>query len=120
MGGFFISLWEGMQMNQNEKKLYEILRAGGREFRIYIEYDESLGEAQPNYPDFQANPEYTGEGRPFARSISSGCEYWKPYDSESTAAGGCGACSWLYLESDKDIIGICMCESREHIDTDRE
>lgn len=119
MGDFYILLGRN-EMNRNEKKLHEILRVGGREFKIYVEYDESLGEAQPNYPDFSATPEYTDEGRPFARSISSACRYWKPYDLDSTTIGGCGACGWLYLESENDRIGICMCESLKQPDVEHE
>lgn len=98
-------------MNPNEKKLHEIIHVGGREFRIYIERNE-LGDELPNYPDFQATPAYTDEGWPFARSIAStGCEHWKPDDLDSTSGGDCGDCGWLYLESDNDLIGLCMCEA---------
>jgi hypothetical protein len=104
------------RLNLRERKLHEIIRAGGREFRIYIEPDET-GEMMPNYPDFDANPEYTDEGWPFARSISFiDCEYWKPRDSKCDFPGGCGECAWLYLESDSDIIGICKCGPRKRME----
>lgn len=107
-------------INPHEKKLHEILRVGGREFPIYIECDE-LGDETPNYPDFTMDsPVYTEEGWPFARSISSACQYWKPFSSESSYISSCGVCRWLSLESNNDLIGICMCESRKQTNVARE
>ncbi len=39
-------------MCPGQKKPYKVFRAGGREFPVYLEYDEQLGESYPAYPDF--------------------------------------------------------------------
>jgi hypothetical protein len=55
-----------------------VYRAGGREFPVYLEYDEQLDESYPAYPDFEERPEYTGEGRPFATAEQESCPHCKP------------------------------------------
>jgi hypothetical protein len=97
-------------MNQEQRVPDKILHVGGREFRIYKHHDEFDDQEVLNYPDFQENPEYTDEGRPFVRVVDDACERWKPDDEKSARMEGCGGCEWLFLEHDPDAIGICMCE----------
>jgi len=94
--------------SQPDREPDRIYRAGGKEFRIYTEYNEELDDFILDFPDFEANPEYTDEGRPFASSAQSGCQYSNPpgcYD--------CGSCEWFFREKDsKAVISVCMCDER--------
>lgn len=99
-------------MDNEKKNLYKVTRVAGHEFRIYLERDE-LGDMTPNYPDFEENPEYTDEGRPFLRVVDEGCERWQPLNEESERMEGCGGCKWLYLEHPPDAIGVCMNDERK-------
>ena len=101
-------------MCPEQKELYKIFRAGGREFPVYLEYDEQLGESYPAYPDFEDHLEYTGEGRPFATAEQESCHHCKPNAPGKPLpgdCGGCGGCGWFYREQTPyDPIGVCMCE----------
>lgn len=91
----------------------EIWRVGGREFRIYMEYDESLQRENHVYPDFEERPEYTGEGRPFATSAQEGCPHYKPVPPDGPNTDDCGGCGWFHREHmPYDAIGVCMCDAR--------
>jgi len=100
-------------MDPDKKELYRIYRVGGREFTVYLEYDEQLGESYPAYPDFTEHPEYTGEGRPFATAEQESCPHCKPGTPGELLPGDCGGCGWFYREhTPYDPIGICMCGAR--------
>ncbi len=104
-------------MRPEQKEPYKVYRAGGREFPVYLEYDEQLDESYPAYPDFEEHPEYTGEGRPFATAEQESCPHCKPSVPEEPLPGDCGGCGWFYREQTPcDPIGVCMCEAlrREH------
>lgn len=99
-------------MRPEQKQPYRVLRAGGRFFPIYREYDEALGESFSAYPDFQEQPEYTEEGRPFATAEQESCAYSKPGAEGRPLPGDCGGCGWfLREETPYDPIGICMCDA---------
>lgn len=99
-------------MEPEWKRLYKVYRVGGREFPVYLEYDEQLGESYPAYPDFEEHPEYTDEGRPFATAEQESCLHCKPSASGKPPPGDCGGCGWFYREQTPyDPIGICMCEA---------
>ena len=55
-------------MHGEEKHPYRVYWVGGRRFPVYLEYYEQMEESYPAYPDFMEHPEYTDEGRPFAKS----------------------------------------------------
>ncbi len=100
-------------MSHEQKEPYKVYRAGGREFAVYLEYDEQLGESYPAYPDFEEHPEYTGEGRPFATAEQESCHYRKPGVPGGPTPGDCGGCGWFYRElTPCDPIGVCMCDAR--------
>ena len=100
---------EGMP---EQKRPYKICRAGGRSFPVYLEFDEQLQESYPAYPDFEARPEYTGDGRPFKTAEQESCPHRKPGTPGNTPPGDCGGCGWLYREQTPyDPIGICMCNA---------
>jgi hypothetical protein len=98
-------------MGYEQKRLYKVYRAGGRSFPVYIEYDGQLDESHPVYPDFEKQPEYTGEGRPFATAEQNSCPHCKPGAPGKPPPGDCGGCGWFYRErTPYDPIGVCMCE----------
>lgn len=95
-----------------QKKPYRVYRVGGREFPVFWEYDEQLGASYPSYPDFEARPEYTGEGRPFATAEQESCPFYKPRAAGQPLPGDCGGCGWFHRETTSyDPIGICTCEA---------
>jgi hypothetical protein len=100
-------------MEPEPKRLYKVFRAGGRNFPVYLEHDERLGESYPAYPDFQERPEYTEEGRPFATAEQESCPHCKPNVPGQPPPGDCGGCGWFYREQTPyDPIGICMCDAQ--------
>lgn len=93
------------------KHPYKVFRAGGREFAIYLGYDKELKESYPVYPDFEENPEYTAEGRPFATAGQESCPCCKPKAPGNPLPGDCGGCGLFYREETPyDPIGVCMCD----------
>ncbi|MGE5613442.1 MAG: hypothetical protein ACM3XR_03465 [Bacillota bacterium] len=100
-------------MPPERKELYKVYKVGGREFPVYLEYDEQHDESYPAYPDFEGNPVYTGEGRPFATAEQESCPHSKPVIPGEPLPGDCGGCGWFYREhTHYDPIGICMCDAR--------
>jgi hypothetical protein len=100
-------------MGREQKKPYNVCRAGGRSFPVYLEYDEQLDESYPAYPDFEERPEYTDEGRPFATSAQESCPCYRSRAPEQPPTGDCGGCGWFFREQTPyDPIGICMCDAR--------
>lgn len=92
-----------------QKQPWKILRVGGREFRIYREYDELVEHDVGIYPDFEANPEYTAEGRPFVTALQESCPHGYSGDERDPDPQDCSGCVWFYMESPTDAIGVCMC-----------
>jgi len=105
-----------------EKQPDMICRAGGREFRLFREYDELTENEVLIYPDFKETPEYTDEGRAFRTAGDGGCACGEPQnpgdreDGGYDAYGECGGCTFFHREETPwDVIGVCMCESlRRH------
>ena len=104
---------------RQQKRLYKKHVAGGREFRIYLEYDEELNESYPAYPDFEERPEYTDAGRPFATAEQESCPHGKPgilSEPGDPMPGDCDGCGWFHRgETPYDLIGVCMCDARRNI-----
>ena len=99
-------------MCPGQKEPYKVFRAGGREFPVYLEYDEQLGESYPAYPDFEKHPEYTDEGRPFATAEQESCANCKPKSKGKPPPSDCGGCGWFYRErTPYEPIGVCMCDA---------
>ena len=96
-----------------DQSLFRIFSAGGKNFPVYLAFDEESGESYPLYPDFEMTPEYTEDGRPFATAEQEHCPYAKPAVADMPTPGDCGGCGWFYREhTPYDPIGICMCGSR--------
>ena len=93
----------------------KIIFAGGREFRLYREYDELLKEEILKYPDFEENPEYTDEGRPFVTSAQESCPHGKYGDPDDDIPCDCGGCAFFRREHlSHDAVGVCMCDMLLH------
>ena len=93
-------------MKRYQRRPDRVVHAGGREFRLFKEYDDSLKEEILKFPDFDESPEYTIEGRPFATSAQESCEYGK--SGEPDGPCDCGGCGWFFREAPYDPIGVCM------------
>ncbi|MDD4503425.1 MAG: hypothetical protein PHS15_01195 [Clostridiaceae bacterium] len=99
-------------MNQEEKHLHKIYQVGGHSFPIYREYYEQMGEGYPAYPDFEASPQYTEEGRPFATAEQGSCPHCRPKAVDGEQPSDCSSCNWFFREhTPYDPIGICMCDA---------
>lgn len=86
-------------MHGEEKHPYRVYWVGGRRF--------------PAYPDFMEHPEYTDEGRPFAKSAQESYPHAKSKAPDKPLPGDCGSCGWFYREQTPcDPIGVCMCDAR--------
>ena len=71
----------------------------GREFRICAEYEETLKEYYPGYPDFEVLKEYTDEGRPFATSAQESCQNGELGNLDDSDPGCCGECIFFTKRS---------------------
>ena len=66
--------------------------------------DKDTGLLIGQFPEFEEEPRYTPNGRPWKNAVSTGCPY---------AAGGyddCGSCPYLVKAEPRDIIGVCFHE----------
>lgn len=66
--------------------------------------DKDTGLLIGQFPEFEEEPRYTPNGRPWKNAVSTGCPY---------AAGGyddCGSCPHLIKADPRDIIGVCFHE----------
>ena len=92
------------------KKPDRIIRAGGREFRLYNEYDQVSEEYVLQYPDFNENPEYTAEGWPFAMAAQESCPEGDSGDLDNPDPYECNGCVWYRMDAPDGAIGVCMCD----------
>jgi len=95
------------QKNKPDKIVY----AGGREFRLYKYYEEFDGKYILDLPDFDENPEYTDDGRPFTLLVQESCEHAKSRDLDDQDPGDCGGCIWFRRDEPYAPIGVCMCDA---------
>lgn len=96
-------------------KLYRIFHAFGREFPVYYQYSDEDGNAIPNYPDFESDPQYIEDGRPFTLVAQEGCEYGESETQGEKFDDVCGGCKYFRQESETvySLFGICMCDKRQ-------
>lgn len=87
-----------------------IIHVSGYVFRLYTVHDEATDNDILNYPNFQENPAYTADGRPFVLSMQEGCPHGKPYSPDDLHPYDCSECAFFYLEAHADPVGLCMCE----------
>ena len=105
-----------MSDKQNAKSrdgtLYRVFRCFGREFLVYYRYSDEDENAVPDYPDFEAKPQYTDDGKPFAVVSQAGCAYYEP-DTDGDALGKeCGCCRYFCSEADFALLGLCTNNKR--------
>ncbi len=101
-------------MSTDKKEPSQIIRVGGREFRLYKYYEELCEDYIIDYPDLKRNPEYTDEGRPFNLAVEESCGYGESGDPEDPDPGFCSGCIYFYQEAPpNDAIGVCMCDARK-------
>lgn len=95
-------------------KLYRVFRCFGREFPVYYQYSDEDGNAIPGYPDFEDNPQYTEDGRPFVLRTTEGCEYGEAETPGERMGNDCGGCKYFRAESEwvYSLFGVCMCDVR--------
>ena len=99
-----------------ERSLYRVFRAGGREFRIYHEYIPQMGKSYPAYPDFVERPEYTADGRPFALHVQEGCPLGRCREGGGPEPENCGLCRYFCREAADIPIGVCSHEGMRRRD----
>lgn len=85
-------------MAQTENR---IISLDGDSIEVIFSYDERYKIWNGNYPDFEENPRFTPNGKPWVNVISDSC----PLATENY--GDCGSCKFLKKESVTDLIGIC-------------
>ena len=67
-------------------------------------YDEKAKIFIGQFPEFEAEPRFTPNGRPWKSVISDSCPYAAGDDDD------CGSCPYLIREDPRDIIGVCFHE----------
>jgi len=107
-------------MEREHKKPDKIIRVGGKEFRLYEYLDESDGQFVLDYPNFDENPEYTDEGRPFKLPVQEDCPHWESSKTDGHYYGDCGTCVWFSRDEPLAAIGICLCEELKRASPARE
>ena len=87
-----------------EKERLKTFHIDGDLLTVPYHYDEDAEIFIGQFPEFDAEPRYTPNGRPWKSVVSDRCPY---------AAGeydDCGSCPYLTKEDPQDIIGVCFYE----------
>ncbi len=91
-----------------EGDLYKILHINGKTFEIRYGYNSEEERQRwsptPIFPDFEKEPLFTEEGKPFVTAIQNVCEYYKPKEKVS-GEEWCNDCTKFSLNN--EMIGIC-------------
>lgn len=76
----------------------------GDQLTVKYHYDEKAEIFIGQFPEFEEEPRYTPNGRPWKSAVSIGCPFAKgQYDD-------CGSCPCLIKAEPHDIIGVCFHE----------
>jgi len=103
----------------DSKYPHQIISAGGRSFEIFEEHAEDFDATYLLYPDFEEEPVYTAEGRPFATAGQESCKYSVSRFNREAASEDCGGCLWFFRETTPlDLIGICMSDALQQQQSD--
>ncbi len=79
----------------------------GDTVEVLFTYDEESQRYIGSYPDFEQEPRYTPNGRPWVNVTHTGCPYAdQEYDD-------CGSCDYIEKENSSDLIGVCMNDQRK-------
>lgn len=71
---------------------------------VQYHYDERADVFIGQFPEFEEEPRYTPNGRPWKSVVSVGCPY------ATGEFDDCGSCSYLIREGSRDIAGVCFHE----------
>ena len=82
-----------------EYRTYEL---DGDKLKVLFVLDEESGVFLGNYPDFDFEPRYTPNGRPWTTSADDDCEY-----ASDKKYGDCGSYDYFVKQNEKDVVGIC-------------
>lgn len=96
---------------QQNNKADKIIRMCGHTFYLYRVYDEVERAYMLDYPNFEEQPVYAADGRPFTLSVQESCPEGKPYNPADAHPYDCNECVYFQSESPNDAIGVCMCEA---------
>lgn len=86
------------------KERLKTFQVAGDLLEVPYHYDEQMTLWLGQFPDFEANPHYTPEGRPWKSVVTTGCPY------STGAYDDCGSCMYLIKGDAQDIIGVCFYE----------
>ena len=88
-------------MKREKRKTFQV---DGDRITVPYHYDEEADIFIGQFPEFEEEPRYTPNGRPWKSVVSVGCPY---------SAGDfddCGSCPYLIKAHARDIIGVCFHE----------
>ena len=103
---------EGNMQKNKEGELYGVFDVFGKRFPIYYGfYEEYERESRwndpvPIYPDFRAEPQYDGEGRPIVTAMQLACESYEGNEDDDR----CGRCT--HFQPGEALFGVCECAER--------
>ena len=97
--------------------LYKVVTIHGEIFELrygyYEEFERSIGDPIPIYPDLRRSPRYTKDGYPFVTQMQELCEY----GASKFSVGCCAVCR--YFRDGEELFGICICpENRRRLDAE--
>lgn len=87
-----------------QRERLKTFQVDGDMLTVPYRYDEEAEIFIGQFPEFDTEPRYTPNGRPWKNVVSDSCPY---------AAGGyddCGSCPYLIKAGPRDIIGVCFHE----------
>lgn len=79
-------------------------RIDGDAVSVELWFDEGSGAWLGEYPDFDTDPRWTPNGRPWKCVYATDCPYADPRWRD------CGTCGHLKKEHPKDLVGVCFHE----------
>ena len=89
-----------------------VFTVGEASLKIPFRFDEKCRRYIGEIPDFEQEPVYTAEGKPWVSAVQDMCTCGEDKEFEPFAGRDCGACRFFVREKEDDIIGVCDCKSR--------
>lgn len=81
---------------------YRTFELDGDKLNVLFVLDEESGIFLGNYPDFDIEPRYTPNGRPWTTSADDDCKY-----ATNKKYKDCSTCDYFVKQQERDVIGIC-------------
>ncbi len=98
----------------NEGELYKVITVEEKSFHVYYGYysdtEREMWEPVPIFPNFEKEPVFTNEGKPYTRADQDACEHYLPKPDVS-GEDWCNDCKHFSLG--EDVIGVCRCDKRK-------